>query len=108
MSHEKTAVCVVDDRGEVHPLVKVATEPELLFAVLKPFVARLRRIGHEGGSLSPWLHPEMLKLGMPTKHPCPFWRRSSDWVHQRREQEGMRWDVSKGVCWLRGLRTQPT
>jgi len=62
---EETAVCVVDDRGEVHLTVKVATEPEALFAVLKPFVARLRRVGHEAGSLSPWLHPELLKLGLP-------------------------------------------
>lgn len=62
---EETAVCVVDDQGEVHLTVKVATEPEALFAVLKPFVARLRRVGHEAGSLSPWLHPELLKLGLP-------------------------------------------
>src|SRR5690606_25297866 len=62
---EETAVCVVDDRGEVHLTVKVTTEPEALFAALKPFVARLRRVGHEAGSLSPWLHPELLKLGLP-------------------------------------------
>lgn len=62
---EETAVCVVDDRGEVHLTVKVATEPEALITVLKPFVARLRRVGHEAGSLSPWLHPELLKLGLP-------------------------------------------
>lgn len=62
---EETAVCVVDDRGAVHLTVKVASEPEALFAVLKPFLARLRRVGHEAGSLSPWLHPELLKLGLP-------------------------------------------
>ncbi|GLK65037.1 hypothetical protein GCM10017635_25080 [Paracoccus kondratievae] len=62
---EETAVCVVDNHGEVHLTVKVATEPEALFAVLKPFVARLRRVGLEAGSLSPWLHPELLKLGLP-------------------------------------------
>ena len=62
---EETAVCVVDDRGEVHLTVKVASEPEALFAVLKPFVTRLRRVGHEAGSLSPWLHPELKKLGLP-------------------------------------------
>ena len=62
---EETAVCVVDDRGEVHLTVKVASEPEALFTVLKPFVTRLRRVGHEAGSLSPWLHPELKKLGLP-------------------------------------------
>ncbi len=66
-------MCVVDDRGEVHLTVKVATEPE---AVLKPFVARLRRVSHEAGSLSPWRHPELKKLGLPvicleTQHVLP-------------------------------------
>lgn len=70
---EETAVYVVDDRGEVHLTVKVATEPEALAAVLKPFVGRLRRVGHEAGALSPWLHPELQRLGLPaicleTKH----------------------------------------
>ncbi len=62
---EETAVCVVDNHSEVHLTVKVATEPDALFAVLKPFVTRLRRVGLEAGSLSPWLHPELLKLGLP-------------------------------------------
>lgn len=26
---------------------------------------RLRRVGHEAGSLSPWLHPELLRVGLP-------------------------------------------
>lgn len=62
---EETAVCVVDDRGEMHLMEKVTTESEVLFAVLKPFIVRLRRVGHEAGSLSPWLHPELVKLGLP-------------------------------------------
>jgi addiction module HigA family antidote len=33
--------------------------------VLKPYLGALRRVGHEAGSLSPWLHPELLKLGLP-------------------------------------------
>jgi transposase len=24
----------------------------------------LRRVGHEAGALSPWLHPELLRLGL--------------------------------------------
>lgn len=32
---------------------------------MKPFLPRLRRVGHEAGSLSPWLHPELKKLGLP-------------------------------------------
>jgi transposase len=61
----ETAVCVVDDHGEVHLEVKVATDPQALLAALKPFLSRLRRVGHEAGSLSPWLHPELVKLGIP-------------------------------------------
>ena len=62
---DETAVCVVDEHGEVHLTVKVETDPDALFVVLKPFVARLRRVGHEAGSLSPWLHPELVKRGLP-------------------------------------------
>ena len=62
---DETAVCVVDDQGAVHLEAAVMTDPEALFAVLKPFLARLRRVGHEAGSLSPWLHPELKKLGLP-------------------------------------------
>lgn len=62
---DETAVSVVDEHGEVHLTVKVETDPDALFVVLKPFVARLRRVGHEAGSLSPWLNPELLKRGLP-------------------------------------------
>jgi transposase len=65
VSIEETAVCVVDDKGEVHLRTAVATEPEAILAVLKPFLGRLRRVGHEAGSLSPWLHPELLRVGLP-------------------------------------------
>lgn len=30
---------------------------------LKPFLPRLRRVGHEAGALSPWLHPELTARG---------------------------------------------
>ncbi|MER9470852.1 IS110 family transposase [Mesorhizobium sp. M0482] len=62
---DETAVCVVDDRGAVHLQATALTDPDALLAVLKPFLPRLRRVGHEAGSLSPWLHPELLKLGLP-------------------------------------------
>jgi transposase len=65
VSIDETAVCVVDDHGEVHLQTTAVTDAEALLAVLKPFLPRLRRVGHEAGSLSPWLHPEMLKLGLP-------------------------------------------
>ena len=73
VSIEETAICVVDDKGEVHLRAAVVTEPEAIAAALKPFLGHLRRVGHEAGSLSPWLHPGLLRLGLPaicleTKH----------------------------------------
>lgn len=62
---DETAICVVDDKDQVMMEVAVATDPETLKAALVPYLARLRRVGHEAGSLSPWLHGELLKLGLP-------------------------------------------
>ncbi|MFK0691149.1 IS110 family transposase [Mesorhizobium sp. IMUNJ 23033] len=62
---DETAVCVVDDHGTVHLETTAVTDPDALFAVLKSFLSRLRRVGHEAGSLSPRLHPELKKLGLP-------------------------------------------
>jgi transposase len=52
---------------------EVVTDPATIAAALKPFLPRLRRVGHEAGSLSLWLHSEPLKFGLPavcleTKH----------------------------------------
>lgn len=65
VSMDETALCVVDEKGAVHLEATVVTEPEAVFEVLKPFLGRLRRVGHEAGSLSPWLHPELKRLGLP-------------------------------------------
>ena len=62
---DETAICVVDDKGKVALETTVVTDPETIKAALKPYLGRLRRLGHEAGSLSPWLHPELLKLGLP-------------------------------------------
>ena len=62
---DETAICVVDDKGKVMLEVSVVTDPQAITAALKPYLGRLRRVGHEAGALSPWLHPELLKLGLP-------------------------------------------
>jgi hypothetical protein len=61
----ETAIYVVDDKGAVHLQTSFPTDGEAIMQVLKPFLARLRRVGHEVGSLSPWLHPELVKRGLP-------------------------------------------
>jgi transposase len=65
VSIDQTAVCVVDDKGPVHLQTSVATDAGAIMKALKPFLPRLRRVGHEAGSLSPWLHPELTALGLP-------------------------------------------
>src|SRR6202044_3820633 len=62
---DETAICVVDDKGGVALQVTVVTDPEAIKAALKPYLGRLRRLGHEAGAFSPWLHPELLRLGLP-------------------------------------------
>ena len=62
---DETAICVVDDKGKVLLETTVVTDPEAIKLALKPYLGRLRRVGHEAGALSPWLHPELQKLGLP-------------------------------------------
>lgn len=62
---DETAICVVDDKGAVHLETSSLSDPAAIRDALKPYLGRLRRVGPEAGSLSPWLHPEMLKLGLP-------------------------------------------
>ena len=62
---DETAICVVDDKGKVVLQTTVVTDPEAIKLALKPYLGRLRRVGHETGSLSPRLHLELLKLGLP-------------------------------------------
>ena len=53
VSMERTAICLVDKRGEVQMQTEVVTDPDAIAAVLRPFLPRLRHAGHEAGSLSP-------------------------------------------------------
>ena len=62
---ETTALCVVDVDGTVVCQASVPTDPEAIYRHLKPYLAKLKRLGHEAGSLSPWLHPELLARGLP-------------------------------------------
>jgi Transposase len=65
VSIEETVVCVVDAKGIVLFTGAAPTEPEAIAAALEPFAPSLRRVGHEAGALSPWLHPELKALGLP-------------------------------------------
>ncbi|MDE0900923.1 MAG: IS110 family transposase [Erythrobacter sp.] len=65
VSIEETAICVVGDDGKVLLETEVPTEPELIAEALERFAGRLRRVGHEAGSVSPWLHAGLIELGLP-------------------------------------------
>lgn len=62
---DETAICVVDDKGRVLLEAAVVTDPDAIKTALKPYLGRLRRVGHEAGSLSPWLQDELLRRGLP-------------------------------------------
>ena len=62
---EATAICAIDREGKVMLETSVATDPDAIFAALKPYAAKLRRVGHEAGSLSPWLQVELKQRGLP-------------------------------------------
>jgi len=63
VSIDETAICVVNEVGKVMMTAAVPTDPEAIAAALMPYKAQLRRVGHEAGSLSPWLHPGLRELG---------------------------------------------
>ena len=60
----KQSICVVDSTGSVVLETTVATEPEAIGCALEGYADRLRRVGHEAGALSPWLHRRLERLGL--------------------------------------------
>jgi transposase len=44
---------------------QIVTNPDAIAAGLKRLLPRLRGVGHEPGSLSPWLRPELVRRGLP-------------------------------------------
>lgn len=62
---EETAICVIDREGKVVLETMVTTDPDAIVKVLKPYLSKLRRAGHEAGSLSPWLQVELKQRGVP-------------------------------------------
>lgn len=65
VSIDETAICVVDGKGNVLLEQSVITDPETIAGVLTPYAGRMRRVGHEAGALSPWLHAGLVELGVP-------------------------------------------
>jgi transposase len=65
VSVKETSVCIVDNVGKIVREVKVASEPEVLLAVLKKPAYRFKRIGLEAGPLSQWLFSALAEAELP-------------------------------------------
>lgn len=60
-----SALCIVDETGTIVLETSVETTPEAIAEALKPYCQSLVKLGHETGSLAPWLHKELTALGWP-------------------------------------------
>jgi transposase len=65
VSVKETSLCLVDDAGRIVREVRVASEPEVLLAVLTNPACHFKRIGLEAGPLSQWLFNALAEAGLP-------------------------------------------
>ncbi|RWG76490.1 MAG: IS110 family transposase [Mesorhizobium sp.] len=77
VSVKETAVCIVNETGEICREVKVVSHPDDLTTVLKDPAWDFDRIGLEAGPLSQWLFEGLAKAGLPlicieTRHTKAF------------------------------------
>ncbi|MFO1037823.1 MAG: IS110 family transposase [Geminicoccaceae bacterium] len=64
VSLETTTICVIDGQGRIVLESSVATDPDLIAAVLAPHALRLVRL--EAGPMSEWLHTGLAQHGLET------------------------------------------
>ena len=64
VSLSTTAICVVDEEGQVVFEGAVATDPDLLAAALAAHAPDL--VGQEAGPMSEWLHAGLSRHGLET------------------------------------------
>ena len=62
---ETSALCVIDEVGQIVLETSLQTDPDVIAEALEPYGQTLKRLGHETGSVAPWLHKELLARGMP-------------------------------------------
>ncbi|MER9559752.1 IS110 family transposase [Mesorhizobium sp. M0323] len=77
VSVKETAVCIIDETGQICREIKVASHPEDLARVLKDPNWRLERVRLEAGPLSQWLFEGLARAGLPvicieTRHTKAF------------------------------------
>ena len=64
VSLAKTAVCVVNEHGEIVKETEVASEPEALWRFAGTLLGTIVIIGLEAGPLSQWLHRGLTEAGL--------------------------------------------
>jgi transposase len=65
VSLEETAICVVDETGQLVKETRAASEPQALIVALEGLDVPLERIGLEACSLTAWLHDGLRDAGLP-------------------------------------------
>ena len=65
VSLEKTAICVIDDRGRLLMRTSAPSDPQSIAAVVCRHAQDAERIVLESGQLSTWLTRELRRLGLP-------------------------------------------
>jgi transposase len=65
VSQEQTAVCVVDDAGQIVWQGRCASTPEAIAATVRAKAPHAKRIGLEAGPLSSWHWHALRALGLP-------------------------------------------
>jgi len=65
VSLEETAICIVDDAGQIVREARVASEPEALVTFFEACGMAMERIGLEACSLTAWLHAGLTQAGLP-------------------------------------------
>jgi len=65
VSLEETAICIVDDAGQIVREARVCSEPEVLVAFFGACGMKMERIGLEACSLTAWLHAGLTEAGLP-------------------------------------------
>ena len=65
VSLEETAICIVDEAGEIVREARVASEPDALVRFFDALGMTMERVGLEACSLSAWLHEGLSEAGIP-------------------------------------------
>ncbi len=65
VSLEETAICIVDDAGQIVREARAASEPEALVAFFAACGMTMERVGLEACSLTAWLHAGLSEAGLP-------------------------------------------